>query len=214
MKTIKIALLVLAAVLLLPQNSIAQQESNAPKMVLKTNPLAALGGPFWVIVVPVTGEYRLMYEIKTAAKQSAMIGGSYLGPSLLINLDQITSDSASIEGINTSGFKVQGMYKFYLSSDTEAPEGFYLAPHASYAKASIVSNANEMDRVDVSKMNFNGVIGYQLITSGGFALDIYAGLGFKVLNWDFSGDSENIFEFGTSKSVPTVAFGMNFGYAF
>lgn len=213
-RAIKIGFIIIAALSFLPQESIAQQESNSPKMVIKTNPLAALGGPFWVLIVPVTGEYRLMYEIKTTAKQSAMIGASYLGPSLLLNLDQITSDSASIEGINTSGFKLQAMYKFYLSRDIEAPEGLYIGPHISYAQASIVSNANEMDKVQAVKMNFNGIIGYQLISSGGFALDLYAGLGFKTLNWNFSGNSGNIFDFGTDKAVPAVAFGFNFGYAF
>ena len=96
----------------------------------------------------------------------------------------------------------------------EAPEGFYIGPHVSYAQASIVSNANEMDKVQAVKMNFNGIIGYQLISSGGFALDLYAGLGFKTLNWNFSGNSGNIFDLGTDKAVPAVAFGFNFGYAF
>ncbi len=108
-----------------------------------------------------------------------MIGASYLGPSLLLNLDQITSDSASIEGINTAGFKFQAMYKFYLSRDIEAPEGFYIGPHISYAHASIVSNANEMDKVQAVKMNQWGSLHITLISSGGFALDLYADLGFK-----------------------------------
>lgn len=214
MKAIRPILFILAIILFLPQKSIAQQESKSPTMVLKTNPLNALGGPFWVLFVPLTGEYRIMYEIKTAAKQSAMIGASYLGPSLLLNLDQITSEGENIDGINTSGFKIQGMYKFYITSDSEAPEGFYLAPHASFAKASIANNANEVDRVDAVKLNLNGIIGYQLITAGGFALDIYTGLGFKALNWDFSGESGDIFEFGNDKSTASVAFGVNFGIAF
>jgi hypothetical protein len=214
MKKINIILLALLTVLLIPQESYAQQESKSPTMVLKTNPMAALGGPIWVLIVPITGEYRLMYEIKTTAKQSAMVSGSYLGPSLILNLDQITSDTANIDGINTSGFRLQGAYKFYLSRDTEAPEGLYLAPHVSYAKATIESVANPADKAEAVKMNFSGLIGYQLISSGGFALDLYTGLGFKVIDWEFTGNSSDIFELGTDRAVPSVAFGVNFGYAF
>lgn len=197
-----------------PTDLQAQDDGYNPRMVLKTNPLSALGGPFWVLIVPVTGEYKVLYEIKTMPKQSLMVGGSYLGPSLLLNLDEITSSGNDISGIKTAGFKVQGMYKFFITRNTEAPEGFYVGPHASYASATIASQDNPDDFVTATKINVNGVLGYQLIADSGFALDIYAGLGYRNRQWAFEGDSNTLFELTDNVASPTVAFGLNFGYAF
>ena len=148
-------------------------------------------------------------------KQSVQIGASYLGPSLLINLDKISaSDSTEISGINTSGFRGQLMYKFFLSRDLSAPEGFYVGPHFSYAAASIVNKDNEADKVKATKININGVLGYQLITAGGFTLDVYSGLGFRIRKWEYPSTIDTDFDFGTSKNTPMVTFGLNFGYAF
>jgi len=193
----------------------AQESSFVPKMVLKTNPMAALGGPFWLVVVPITGEYRLLYEVKTVAKQSFTIGGSYLGPSLILNLDDITNDGSGVTGINTSGFRFQGMYKFYLTRTNESLEGFYVGPHVSYATAAITSIDDPADRIEAVKLNINGVIGYQLIADSGFALDIYTGLGFKNRTWNFDGDSGDLFSLDVQNVMtPSVAFGLNFGFAF
>ena len=106
-------------------------------------------------------------------------------------------------------------YKFFLSRDTEAPEGLYVGPHFSYASASITSKDNSDDKVDMMKMNINGIIGYQLISSGGFALDIFTGLGVKSRKWTTSGESEDIFDLNfNNKASASVAFGFSFGYAF
>ena len=67
-------------------------------------------------------------------------------------------------------------------------------------------------------MNINGLVGYQLITSGNFALDIFSGLGFKsnsadiVANTgdDFDDLNENL-PLGTG---PKFTLGFNFGLAF
>ena len=209
-----IMLLILTTGFFAPYTS-AQENSYSPKMVIKTNPLSALGGPFWVIIVPVTGEYRALVEIKTTAKQSVTIGGSYLGPSLLLNLDNITSDTSNLTGIKTSGYRIQAAYKFYITRTTEAPNGFYVGPHFSYAAARIQSRDNPDDQIGAIKMNFEGIIGYQLIAKSGFALDIYTGLGLKYRNWMFEGNSLDIFDIAAVNTfVPGVAFGFNFGFAF
>jgi len=214
MKTIgKITVFVLLIALIVPR-SFAQDEKDF-RFTVKTNPMAALGGPIWFIIVPITGEYRVLFEAKTMEKQSIQVGASYLGPSLLINLDKISaSDSSEITGINTSGFRGQLMYKFFLSRDLSAPEGFYVGPHISYATASIVNKNNESDKVKATKININGVLGYQLITSGGFTLDVYTGLGFRIKKWEYPSAIDTDFDFGTSKNTPMVTFGVNFGYAF
>jgi len=215
MKGLRNILLMIIIVLLGASSTMAQEGNTAQRFVIKTNPLAALGGPFWVTIIPVTGEYKLLFEAKTLPKQSVTLGASYLGPSLLLNLDELTSEGEDVSGINTAGFRGQLFYKFFLSRDTEAPEGLYVGPHFSYASATITSKDNSDDKVDMMKMNINGIIGYQLISSGGFALDIFTGLGVKSRKWTFSGDSEEIFDVSiNNKASASVAFGFSFGYAF
>ncbi|MEA1886659.1 MAG: hypothetical protein U9N72_05570 [Bacteroidota bacterium] len=215
MKGIRNILLMIIIVLLGSTATMAQEGNTEHRFVIKTNPLAALGGPFWVTIVPVTGEYKVLFEAKTLPKQSVTLGASYLGPSLLLNLDELTSEGENVSGIKTSGFRGQLMYKFFLSRDTEAPEGLYVGPHFSYASASIASKDNTDNKIDMMKMNVNGIIGYQLITSGGFALDVFTGLGLKSSKWTPEGNSEEVFDVPfESKASASVAFGFSFGYAF
>jgi len=194
------------------------QETSSPskeyKFTVKTNPLAALGGPFWVVVIPVTGEYKAYFETKVTNKTSFQIGASYIGPSVLLNLDEITKseDGEEIKGVKTSGYRIQGTYKFFVSRDLNAPEGFYLAPNISYATASVKNKANPDDKINGTKLNINGLIGYQLITSGGFTLDVFTGLGYVSRKYTVSGDFDS--EEFKSKSSISVPFGLAFGYAF
>lgn len=215
MKGLRKILLMIIIAMLGVSSIMAQNEDDSYSYVIKTNPLAALGGPFWVTIIPVTGEYKLLFEARTMPKQSITLGASYLGPSLLLNLDELTNEGEQVSGVKTSGFRGQLMYKFFLSRDTEAPEGLYVGPHFSYASASIASKDNTANRVNMMKMNFNGLIGYQMISSGGFALDIFTGLGIKSSKWTPEGDSENVFDLPfQDKASPSVAFGFSFGYAF
>lgn len=215
MKRLKSILFIICAIMILAPSGIqAQDGGDMPGMVIKTNPLAALGGPFWVTIVPLTGEYKVLFEKRTNEKQSVMVGASFLGPSLILNLDEITSEGEDISGINTAGFRAQIWYKFYLGN-TSAPEGFYLGPHVSYAAASLVNKDNTSDKLKMSKLNINAVIGYQLIAGNGFALDIYTGLGGRNIGFTAEGDSEEVLDFEMdNKFSASVTFGINFGYAF
>lgn len=202
--------LVLTASPVLAQGSADEREYN---YVIKTNPLAALGGPFWALIIPVTGEYKVLFEAAVAPKASILLGASYVGPSILLNLDELTSDDEEISGIKTSGFRVQGMFKYFLSRDLSAPEGFYLGPHVSFATATIKNKDNPENYIKAQKININGVIGYQLITSGGFALDIFTGVGYVSRDWDITGSDFDTDVF-KNKNTVTIPFGVSFGYAF
>lgn len=185
------------------------------RFTIKTNPLSALGGPFWVVIIPLTGEYKVLFEAKVSNKSSIQVGAGYIGPSVLLNLDEITSNEneGEVTGVKTSGFRVQGMYKVFLSRDLSAPEGFYVGPHVSFATAKITSKEDEVNNIKATKLNINGVFGYQLITSGGFTLDIYTGLGFVSRKWEISGTDWDTDSFKDRASV-NVPFGFTFGYAF
>lgn len=207
----KAALLIMLFALLGSYSTKAQDEKDF-RFTIKTNPLAALGGPFYVVFVPITGEYKLAFEARTFQKQSVEVGAGYLGPSILLNLNEL-SENDSVGGIKVNGFRAQLAYKFFLTKES-APEGFYVGPHFSYARATIKDKDNPDDSFEASKLNINVIFGYQLITSGGFALNIYTGLGVKFRDYDFL-DEDSDFDFTTGNHVaPNVAFGFTFGYAF
>jgi hypothetical protein len=68
-----------------------------------------------------------------------------------------------------------------------------------------------------SKLNVHCVFGYQVITKGGFALDIYTGIGVKNRTYDFSNTDANKFFSDLdikNKTTVSVPFGVTFGYAF
>lgn len=192
-------------------NTLVAQDNDDFRFTIKTNPLSALGGPLFVTFIPITGEYKILFETRTAQKQSIEVGVGYLGPSLLLNLDEL-SENDSVSGVKTSGFRVQLSYKFFLTKD-QAPEGFYVGPHVSYAKAQIKDKDEPEDSFSAAKLNLDVIFGYQLITSGGFALNVYTGLGFKIRDYDLGEDSDFSFDYGNDKA-PNVAFGFTFGYAF
>jgi hypothetical protein len=211
-------LLIISLAILFLASPVSAQGTGGEKdfrFTVKTNPLSALGGPFWLTVIPLTGEYKALFEAKVSEKSSLQVGAGYIGPSVLLNLDNLSKEGETISGVKTSGFRVQGMYKFFISRDLPAPEGFYLGPHISYATAQIKNKADDTQNLKGTKLNINGVFGYQMITSGGFTLDVFTGMGFVSRKWEISGttwdDSQNAFKDRASVSVP---FGFTFGYAF
>ena len=218
MKKAKCLILMSLAFLFLASPVFGQNngEKNDYRFTIKTNPLSALGGPFWFTIIPLTGEYKVLFEAAVSEKSSVQIGAGYIGPSVLLNLDDLANDEAepgTISGIRTIGFRGQGMYRFFISRDLSAPEGFYVGPHISYATAQLINKADETKKVKGTKLNINGVFGYQLITSGGFTLDIFTGMGFVSRKWEVMGTDwdQDTFKDRASVSVP---FGFSFGYAF
>lgn len=213
-----ICLLIISLAFLFLASPVSAQSTGGEKdykFTIKTNPLSALGGPFWLVIVPLTGEYKVLFEAKVSEKSSLQIGAGFIGPSVLLNLDDLSSTEGEISGIKTSGFRVQGMYKFFVSRDLSAPEGFYIGPHLSYATATLKNKADANESLKGTKLNINGVFGYQMITSGGFTLDIFMGMGFVSRKWEISGANwdtdQKAFEDKASVNVP---FGFSFGYAF
>jgi hypothetical protein len=211
-------LLIISLAFLFLASPVSAQSTGGEKdfrFTIKTNPLSALGGPFWLVVVPLTGEYKALFEAKVSEKSSLQIGAGYIGPSVLLNLDDLSSDGGEITGIKTSGFRVQGMFKFFISRDLSAPEGFYMGPHVSYATAQLKNKANSVESMKGTKFNVNAVFGYQLITSGGFALDIFTGMGFVSRKWEITGTDWNTDQNGLKdRASVNVPFGFSFGYAF
>lgn len=183
------------------------------KFTIKTNPLSALGGPLWVTIIPITAEYKVFFEAQTTKKQSVQIGLGYLGSSPLV---ASAGDFGGDTTIKSSGFHGQIWYKFFLTSDN-APAGFYIGPHFSYASAKLKNNLEPDNYFKATKLNINVVFGYQIISKGGFALDIYTGLGLKNKKYDTSnmGTNQALNDLNLdSKTGVSVPFAFSFGYAF
>lgn len=213
----KLSFLFIAMMLLImAKNPVTAQDISGDKdfkFTIKTNPLSALGGPLWVLIVPLTSEYKVYFEAQTTARQSIQIGAGYLASSpLLTNIGDIGGDTS----LTCNGFRGQLWYKFFLTSDN-APGGFYIGPHVSYAAAKLQVKPKTGDFFQASKLNVHVVFGYQIVSKGGFALDIFTGLGFKNKKFDTSdfstGETFEDLDLDTKSGV-SVPLGLAFGYAF
>jgi hypothetical protein len=214
-KTTVLLIIGLAAILIAPRGY--SQEASTGKdyrFTIKTNPLNALGGPlYFAWIVPLTSEYKLNFEARTFEKQSVQIGGAFLGSSPLItSIGDLNKDTTVI----SRGFRVQFLYKFFLTQD-KAPNGFYAGPHFSFASAKIMNSEIRDNYIHASKLQAHIALGYQIITKGGFALDIFTGIGIKNKKYDFSSEGTDDF-FGQmelkDKFTVSIPLGFSFGYAF
>ena len=175
-------LLVLTLLMIMSGNRTFAQGSTSDKdfrFTVKTNPLSVLGGPLYAMwIVPLTNEYKVYFEAQTMSKQSIQLGLGYLGSSPLIQTIQDMSEASNDTTVKSGGFHGQLWYKFFLTGD-DAPAGFYIGPHFSYAWAKMKNSMDNSQYVTASKMNIHIALGYQVISKGGFALDIYTGFGVK-----------------------------------
>lgn len=187
------------------------------RFTIKTNPLSVLGGPLYALwIVPLTNEYKVSFEAVTLKKQSVQIGLGYLGTSPLIKSVMDMREADNDTTLNSGGFHGQLWYKFFLTDDN-APEGFYVGPHISYAWAKMKNSEDASEYIQAAKLNVHIALGYQVITKGGFALDIYTGFGVKNKNFDSSSpETDQLFEDLklTDKFTVSVPLGLTFGYAF
>ncbi len=187
------------------------------RFTIKTSPLSVLGGPLYALwVVPLTNEYKLSFEAQTFGKQSVQIGLGYLGTSPLVKAVMDMQEAANDTTLKSGGFHGQLWYKFFLTAD-DAPSGFYVGPHISYAWAKMKNSEVETEYITASKLNAHIALGYQVITKGGFALDIFTGIGIKNKTFDSSStDTDELFNDLklNNKFTVSVPLGLTFGYAF
>lgn len=219
MKKLSILLVTGLVILLSGSNTYAQDTAGDKdfRFTLKTNPLSVLGGPLYAMwIVPLTNEYKVYFEAQTTQKQSIQLGLGYLGTSPLIQTFINMAETDNDTTVTSGGIHGQIWYKFFLTGDA-APAGFYIGPHFSYAWAKMKNNYDDSQYVTASKMNIHAIFGYQVITKGGFALDIYTGLGVKSKAYDTpEGEMEQWLDDLnlTNKFTVSVPLGLTFGYAF
>jgi len=174
--------------------------------VIKTNLLPIAWGP-----IPFTGEYRLVGEAAIAPKQSVQLALSYLGPSAILNASSIQDTAGNNVGVTISGYRIQATYKFFLTK-SEAPKGFYVGPHISFASAKLYDKNNKNNFVKADYFNAVAMLGYQVIADNGFAFDFFTGVGYKSNSITAQGNLKTSkFTFPNNMKV---YFGFNMGMAF
>ena len=91
-----------------------------------------------------------------------------------------------------------------------------MGPYISYASAKIANKDNTDDNIEATKLNINGIIGYQMITQGGFTLDIFTGMGYRKVDWGYNSSTGSGFDLGEFKNKGGIglALGFSFGLAF
>lgn len=200
-----------------------KNKTNIQRPILKSNPLPILWGPITVPAdsgpgFPITSEYRLMYEVPVAPNQAIMVGVSFLGKNVFLKLFGLdTSQFAkTLRNISINGFRIQGMYKYYITNKWRAPRGIYIGPHVSYSYAILAPKQNANYYLKFENTNFNILMGAQCLLWDRIAIDVFSGLGYKnnVMETHLPG-KKTIVE-PVSSFLPHTKFtiGMNLGLAF
>jgi hypothetical protein len=76
---------------------------------------------------------------------------------------------------------------------------------------------NDDEYITAGKLKIHIALGYQIISQGGFALDIFTGVGIKNKTFDSPGSEMDDFLGDlklTNKFTVSVPLGLTFGYAF
>lgn len=116
------------------------------------------------IFSPIVKTGSFFYERKINAKSSAQLGVGFT--------------AYNRDGIKISGVFFTPEYRFYLSNNKEAIEGFYIGPFVRYQNLKVEdtnSNPSNPDKATLSTFGGGLVIGHQWIFSNIIALDIFLG---------------------------------------
>ena len=128
--------------------------ANAQKNVVKVNPLGL-----------VFGSLDVSYERVISDKAAVEVGFAY-------SSFDVTSGNTKV---STNGYGVEGKYKFYFSSEKDAPKGWYGAPFVAYSVSSVDSDGV---KGDANSFAAGALAGYQWVFGGsdsGFSLDLNFG---------------------------------------
>lgn len=170
-----------------PQDLVNPQ---SPNWVVKTNPLRYFWG-----ALPFTSEYRLNVETVRSRYQSTELGISYLGESPILKTavdsfnSQLNGNYGKID-IQVRGARLQLTHKFYikglnpgLTISSYAPNGYYIAPHASVGYAEFSVNDAPVPFMEMTHMNINLLFGRQMFFWNSIAFDAFIGGGYKKNIW-------------------------------
>lgn len=165
-------------------------EQRGVRNIIKTNPLVPIWGS-----IPLTSEWRLLYEMPFSHNQSFQIGASYLGKSPILKLAEDSMMGPGVEFV-VKGFRLQGGYRFYFTTFRKyeqnpfnyIPLGVYVSPHISYSTATFTTRAASVRNVYIqgTHYNINLLLGYQYysLMLDNLVVDLFIGFGWKDNYWE------------------------------
>lgn len=150
-------------------------------LVVKLSPQhIILGG------LPLTGEYGAFVERRVGQKMAVEAGLAYAGKNMMtfmIEADTAYSGGSPVLGVN--GFRVQGLYKFYLNRK-DKNSGLFVAPHFSYSSVKYTEKFAGGGSSDYYIQGIHtdfGLIGGFRFAFGRFSMEPYIGGGYRDKHW-------------------------------
>jgi hypothetical protein len=112
---------------------------------------------------PIVKTGSFFYERKLNEKSSAQLGFGFT--------------AYNRNDVKINGIFITPEYRFYLSNEKEAMEGFYVGPYLRYQNLKIedITDPNYPDKATLSTFGGGVVIGHQWIFSNVISLDIFGG---------------------------------------
>ena len=147
------------------------------------------------IFSPIARTFNMQYERKVSGSSSLQLGFYYSG--------------FSISDTKFSGFGLTPEYRFYLS-DTEAPQGVYIAPFVRYQNFSVSNGPN---KGTLTTVGGGLIIGKQWIFKEKVALDIFLGPKYSSRNVTVTSGTDT-FDTGNGLDGFGIRAGVCFGLAF
>ena len=147
------------------------------------------------IFSPIASTLNLQYERKISGNGSFQLGFYYAG--------------FTIGDTKFSGIGITPEYRFYLS-DTEAPQGVYVAPFVRYQDFTV---SNGSDKGTITTMGGGLIIGKQWIFKEKIALDIFLGPKYSSRSVSVTSGTDS-FDTGSGLSGFGLRAGVCFGFAF
>lgn len=148
------------------------------------------------IFSPVVKTLNVQYERKINATSSVQLGFFYTG--------------YSISETSFSGIGITPEYRFYLS-DTEAPQGVYIAPFARYQNFTLTESSSN-SKGTLSTFGGGVILGKQWIFKEKIVLDIFIGPSYSSGTVKVTSGS-NTFDTGAFDGFG-IRTGVCFGFAF
>jgi hypothetical protein len=165
-------------------------------LLLQTRAVAQKGNVLKInIFSPIAKTFNIQYERKVSSSSSFQLGFYYSG--------------FSITETDFSGIGITPEYRFYLS-DTEAPNGVFVAPFIRYQNFSV---SNGTDKGTLTTLGGGLIIGKQWIFKEKVALDIFIGPKYSSRNVTVTSGTDT-FDTGKGLDGFGVRAGVCFGLAF
>jgi hypothetical protein len=153
--------------------------------------------------------FKVSFEKRMTKSLCPIIQIGYHGP---FTFDIETQETQ--EQIKTNGLNLQFGNKSYFNSNN-SPTGFYMSPQFIFNTVKLHEDGSVPGGfIRIQDYGLVGLIGYQIIKSKGFAIDIFSGAGIFRRNYFDNTLIENPSTVNHNETGIRPHLGIKFGYAF